>query len=156
MNPPLAMSSRPRLKVGDQRVLGLAGEDCVLNAVHVGPSVFEVALVLVNVVEVADLVLVKDEWPGSSSHPDLRGCFRPRLMEAGVGGVADRAIGVGVQLVARQHLGVVNGQELDERAGGELQVELNRLVVNSPQYGVLVGGRAVSRRPCPPTSILTA
>ena len=109
----------PGLKVGDQRVLGLAGEDGVLDPVNKRTPILEVVRVLVDIVEVANLVLFQNVGAGGGPHLDD---VLAEVQGAGVGGIAHGAVGVSVKQVARQHLGVVNGQELDESAGGELEV----------------------------------
>ena len=102
------------LELGDQH----AGvhDDGVVDAVEVGLAVLEVVGVLGHLVEAAPLVLVQHEGAGTGI-----------VLNDALGQVQVNAL---VQDVLGQHLYVVHRQELNEGAGGELQVEFDGVVVN--------------------------
>ncbi len=54
-------------KLSDQAVFGRTGEDVMLNPVHEGAAVFEIVLILVDLVKVANLVFFQDERAGGGA-----------------------------------------------------------------------------------------
>ena len=119
--------NRPAFHLRDES--GRRGDDEMLNPVKVGHPVLEVVRVLVHIVEVARLVLLQDERPGTGI-----------VLQDVLGQVEVNAL---FQQMLGQDFGVVNGQEVDERPGGKRQVELHGILVNLPDDLIGVSRRAV-------------